>query len=271
MIRDRPDKAAKYMNLASEDLLTALLWSRIRMIHPNVLLRAIVNESLGREAICEGELGHGNVTYSFWKKLPPPPERTPRNRPDGPIKELFGATIGPKEGATEADIFIELGSKITDRRLDSFLLVEAKLRARPSRSTTWDEDRGQNERNIDVMWHQAERHDVPRFFYILLDMKYQPDTSIVQLREPAKVASTFPYRDQVRFPPHQVAERIGWISYVSVLKILFEVRPRLSSTAEVIACDDAITLLEDVIARHGSRRSLFDSVPDTEHGVDGGV
>lgn len=271
MIRDRPDKATKYMNLASEDLLTALLWSRIRMIHPNILLRAIVNESLGREAISDGELGYTEVAYSFWRKLPAPSERSPRNRPDGLTKALFGATIGPKEGLTEADVFVELGNKLTGQRLNSLLLVEAKLRANPSRSTTWDEDRGQNERNIDVTWHQAETQDARRFFYILMDLKYQPDTAIVQLKNPEKIASSFPYRDQKRFPPNQVAESIGWISYSRVREILAAIRPQLATTAEVIACDDALVLLEDVIIRHGPRRTLFDSVPDAEDGDDGDV
>ncbi len=251
------------MNLKSEDLLTSLLWSHLRLLDPNIFLRRFINESLGHEEIKEGELSYKNMKHAFWQKMSPPRERTPRNRELYEfMPELFSreTALKPKEGKTEADCLLTLGNHLENSPLAAILMIEMKLNAQPSSSTSYDPHRDQISRNVDVLWFHAEECDVKRFYYILFDNQFRPAREIQALRDPLTLMKMIPDRNYILYPAEQVSRSIGWISYRKIRDLLWETKPLLKEGAEATACSDLILLLDDVISRNTPKRAIFDDV-----------
>ena len=255
----KPRVAERYIHLGSEDVWTSLIFERLRLL-PAEFLRRIVNQAVGREAILADELDEEWIEYRCWEKLEPPRERSPQGRSDDQFTPSFLSqkSRSPKEGNTEADVWVQLGNRARRNRFETLILIEMKLYSPPSSGTSYDPGRHQMLRNADVLWVMAEQMGSQRIFCLLWDMQYAADSMILKMTSPEFLRSKLPERGKSRLTFEEVARNVGWVNYRQVREVVAGLGPRQMSRAEKALAKDLLWLLDDLLQRSATQETLFE-------------
>ncbi|MGK5083480.1 hypothetical protein WDW37_09260 [Bdellovibrionota bacterium FG-1] len=247
---NKPALADRYIHLGSEDIWTSMLFGELRKLPPE-FLRRIINQAVGHEVILADELDADLCQIKCWEKLDPPLERNPRGRnaDDGTVSFFQFGPSAPKEGQTEADVIIQLGSRHSQNRYHTLVLVEMKWRSPPATKTSNDSNRHQMVRNLQAILRLSEKLGSRRMICILWDNKYGPDPMIRRMRNPTTLRTLVKERHLSNFSFEEVAENVGWVNYSQVRNIVAELVPQMPTRIERMVAKDLLFLLDDLLAR----------------------
>jgi hypothetical protein len=208
----------------------------LRHLRPSLWLRPMLNQAFRTTTFNRKPMDRLHV--DFWTPVPPPSVR---------------AHI---EGASEVDVRFSFGNTV--------VLVEAKYMAPLSTRTTYDEQRDQLVRLLDVAYTTAVADQMyKRDPYVLVIGVGRAEPPLVtRYRQPAELLRMLGhYR---RFPDHRrmaefLARRVGYISWTGMANILVAARTRAWSV-EVGFLDDVSSYLRHKVARadaqHGDQPAL---------------
>lgn len=212
----------------SEDALTWNVFSTLKNLAPNFWVRKLLESRFGNKKEFE-ELTFDGAGVIFWGKVVPPRSRlqymashpglcTTDNKRLREI-ERRSRKGKPLEGNTEVDVQI-----VTK---DILVCIEAKYLSPLSLHTTWDDNRDQIIRNVDVGTAKAWCMGLD-FYFVLLT----PRKDISGRREPkhwdkvkdymnndgSRIREMLPYRRDLVCS--KVAQNIGWLRWEDIAQFL---------------------------------------------------
>jgi len=174
----------------SEDAMTWNTFRTLKKIHPSLWFPVLFPgiELKDRE--------YNELEIHFWKEIPPPPKR--------PVRE----------GNTQADLILETSETV--------IFIEVKYRSEISLSTTYDPERDQIIRNVDVGSYVAKEKG--KNFYFLLLLPSSNDISIQTLARYRNNSSLIKekigyYRDDIK-DFNSLAKHMSSLYWEDILKLL---------------------------------------------------
>jgi len=176
------------LHIGSEDVLTANVFGIIKNLNHDIWLRGFLCKHLGIQ-IDDEEFK--DLKFYFWKRYQPPTEHK------------------KKEGQTEVDVTLELGSVI--------VFVETKYRSGLAVGTTYDEERDQLVRNLDVGLSYSQKVK-KRFFLLIITNESKPPELLTHYRKHST--------ELVRKLPHRkgsdLTSYLAWTNWSEIKNTLKE-------------------------------------------------
>lgn len=183
------------LHTASEDVLTANVFGIMKNLDPRVWLLDMPKGFLG---IPVEFRDIANLRFHFWKRY-------------RPIKEYRN-----REGQTEIDVTME-----SDRLV---IFVECKYKSELATRTTYDVERDQIVRNLDVGLGYS-REINKRFYLLIVTNDPQPPGLFLHYREhPNELIRKLPYRRQL-----DLASCLAWTNWKEIGNALNEKIERFSA------------------------------------------
>lgn len=190
-LRDRTSHSGiTLIHTESEHVLISNVFGIIKNLPQKIVLREILKE------ITNKEIKSGNfkdTRYQFWKKFPAP--------------------VGLKEGFTEVDTVIEF--------LDYVIFIEAKYLSEESKGTTYERDRNQLIRNLDIANIYSKKKGIENFYVIYLTCEESEPKIVTDIRL-GNIISKLSMDTKLK----EIKDKIYWTSFKSISDILAKLAMR---------------------------------------------
>jgi hypothetical protein len=248
LLLKKGNKASHLINFDSEDVISSIIWTHLRLLDPNLGIRPIVNNALGWNAIEEDKFTFSNLRYEFWKRIPPPIERSKSRHKCGGASLFPGLEnepLAPREGHTEADVWLKriVGDENT---VTDIIMFEMKLHSGLSKRTSNDPRRNQMVRNLDVLTAYCARNSIQRFVLILWDAHEKPERIVTYLRDSRWIERLLPAERLNLWSAEEISARIGHTSYSKVREILETIKKAVDNQQQRKVLDDLIECIRKV-------------------------
>jgi len=202
------------LHTGSEDVLTANVFGIIKNLNHGVWFRNFLCETLHAQ-IPDREFR--DLKFYFWKRYPSPRE------------------YNKKEGPSEVDVTLELDSVV--------FFVEAKYRSGLATGTTYDEERDQIVRNLDVGLSYSKKLK-KRFFLLIITNEDKPPALLTCYRKhPAELARKLPYQKGL-----DLTSCVAWTNWREIMNTL-KGKLKEFSLAERRFVNDLLEYLQIKISR----------------------
>jgi len=176
------------LHTGSEDVLTANVFGIIKNLNHDIWLRSFLCKTLDVQI---GDKEFKDLKFYFWKRYPSP------------------RTYKKKEGPTEVDIALELESVV--------VFVEAKYRSGLATGTTYDKERDQIVRNLDVGLSYSQKAK-KRFFLLIITNESKPPELLTYYRkDPTELVRKLPYRKGL-----DLTSYLAWTNWSEIMNTLKE-------------------------------------------------
>jgi len=176
------------LHTGSEDVLTANIFGIIKNLDHDVWFKNFLCETL--DAQIDGKEFEDSKFY-FWKRYQSPRE------------------YNKKEGSSEIDVTLEL--------VGTVVFVEAKYRSGLATGTTYDKERDQIVRNLDVGLSYSQKFK-KRFFLLIVTNESKPPELLTYYREhPAELERKLFYRKGIN-----LISCLAWTNWSKIMNTLKE-------------------------------------------------
>jgi len=184
-LRDRTSHSGiTLIHTGSEHVLISNVFGILKNLPQKIVLKELLKRIIGKEI---DQKNFSNVKYHFWRKFPAPK--------------------GLKEGFTEVDTVIEFQ--------DNVIFIESKYLSEESKGTTYEKDRNQLIRNLDIANIYSKKYQIKNFYVIYLTCeKYEP--KIVSNIKNGKLVTTL----SIDTKPEEINDKIYWASFKEISDVL---------------------------------------------------
>jgi len=184
-LRDRTlHSGITLIHTGSEHVLVSNVFGILKNLPQQIVLREILKKIIGIEISRDN---FEKVKYNFWKKFPAP--------------------VGLKEGFTEVDTVIEFQ--------DYVIFVESKYLSEESKGTTYEKDRNQLIRNLDIANIYSKKKGIKNFYVVYLTCEKDKPKIVSDIRKGNIITKLS--KDSTL---EEIKDKLYWTSFKNISDIL---------------------------------------------------